>query len=183
MDTVFTFTLESEPKPYSRVKYYGNDELSLDVGYNKKSWNPKYEIENIDISKPLSSDTIVPRAVGAAGPRGLIQNKTLQISFNNINFDGNCGNNYGLRQLPEISMGETATFQVNGLVDDGSVNLRIDSCSLTVNGKTFTITPTGYVDNRITHARCDISTSGGRRSKSRTKKVRRNRRRSKRTKN
>ena len=180
MDTSFTFTLAEAPAPYAPVNYNREDGLSLSVSYGvKQAWEPSYKISVITIVAPLPENTAVPTAMGAAGPRGLIRNKTLQIDFT-IDMPGTCKSRYGIKILPEISIGDTATLTVNGLTDDGSVNLRISSFTLTINKQRFTITPTRYVDNRITHGSCDFIQSGGRRMKRRanvTKKARRNRRR------
>jgi hypothetical protein len=177
MDKSFTFKLDTPPKSYIPVEYLFDDDLSLSIDYNKKSWDTDYKINSIIINKKLSPNTKVPTAIGAAGPRGLITSKSLQISFANIKMTGNCINAYGIKTLPQISLGDEATFEVKGLDDDGTVNMRITSCSLKIGTSTYTLSPTRYVDNRISDATCDFGRSGGKRKRRVTKKARRNRRR------
>lgn len=177
---VFTFTFDIPPKESrSSISYPREDGSFLDVKYEKTYMKDVYEIRAITINKALSADTIVSRAIGAAGPRGLISKKTLQITYENIRMTGNCFISYGRIHYPEVSLGDTVRFEVEGLLDDGSTDLRINSCSIIIKNKTYTVTPTEYSDNRITKAICDIKQTGGRRLKRKgTKKVRRNRRRS-----
>ena len=172
MDKSFTFKLDTPPKNYTPVIYFFDDDLSLSVDYNKKVWNTDYKINSININKKLSPNTEVPTANGAAGPRGLITSKSLQISFANIKMTGNC-----INPLPQISLGDEATFEVKGLTDDGGVNMRIKSCTLKIGTSTYTLSPTRYVNNRIEDATCDIGRSGGKRKRRVTKKARRTRRR------
>jgi len=177
MDKSFTFKLDTPPENYIPVKYSFDDDLSLSVDYNKKSWDADYTIYSINIHKKLSSNTKVPTAIGAAGPRGLITSKSLQISFANIKMTGTCINPYGIKTLPKIKLGDEATFEVKGLTDDGGVNMRITSCTLKIGESIYTLSPTRYVDNRISDATCDFGRSGGKRKRRVTKKARRNRRR------
>ena len=183
MDYEFRFTLQAALPvgEYNTINYPQEDGFSLAVTYNRKYDNlPSYKINLITINKILASDTNVPSAMGAAGPRERLSSKSLQINYNNIIMSGNCTNLRTGNILPEISIGQTACLKVEDLVDDGSTNLTINSCKLTIEKQTYTVTPTGYSDNKITNANCkiEIIASGGHRRKRRaTQKARRKNRR------
>ena len=176
----FRFTLQAALPvgEYNTINYPQEDGFSLAVTYNRKYDNlPSYKINLITINKILASDTNVPSAMGAAGPRERLSSKSLQINYDMINMSGKC-NKFGRNILPEISIGQTACLKVEDLVDDGSTNLTINSCKLIIGAQTYTVTPTTYVDNRITNADCEIIASGGHRRKRRaTQKARRKNRR------
>ena len=76
---------------------------------------------------------------------------------------GNCKRPFG-NIVPEILVRQKATLEVFGLDDRHVVNLRINKCILTVGKQKYEVIPENYTDNRITHAKCNISTVvGGRR--------------------
>ena len=179
----FSFTLQ-EALPvgeYNTINYEQQDGFSLAVNYYKNTFDMSslYKINSITINRILDPDTNVPSAIGAAGARGPLSSKSLQINYDGIKFmSGNCKKGWGGNTLPEISIGQTAYLTVKDLVDDGSTNLTIKSCNLTIEKQTYTVTPTRYVDNRITNADCEIIASGGHRRKRRaTQKARRKNRR------
>lgn len=180
MDYEFSFTLqEALPlEQYNIINYPQKDGFSLAVTYNKKfDKSPSYNINSITINRILAPDTKVPSAMGAAGARGPLSSKSLQINYNHIIMSGNCKKAWG-NIFPEISIGQTAYLTVKALVDNGSTILTIESCKLIIGAQTYTVTPTRYVDNRITNADCEIIASGGHRRKRRaTQKARRKNRR------
>ena len=165
----FTFTFDSVPKDES-VDYLVNG-VTLSVYYEVDKWNPEqYQIWRIYISKELNPNAVVPTAMGAAGPRGLITSQSIQISYVNIK-DTKKG--WGKCVIPIIKLGQTATLTVENLHTESDVNLRFDSCTLTIGNKSYTVIPTRFVDNRIADATC--SQSGGKRKNRKTRKTRKNR--------
>lgn len=176
----FSFKLEAAPPAGQYIiNYPQQDGFSLAVTYDKNSFDmsPSYKINSITINRILAPDTKVPSAMGAAGARGPQSSKSLQINYNNIIMSGNCKKAWG-NIFPEISIGQTAYLTVKALVDNGSTILTIESCKLIIGAQTYTVTPTRYVDNRITNADCEIIASGGHRRKRRaTQKARRKNRR------
>lgn len=181
----FSFKLEAAPPAGQYIiNYPQKDDFSLGVTYVKNSYEQSYRIDSITINRILAPDTTVPSAMGAAGARGPISSKSLQINYNHISMSGNCKKPWGII-LPGISIGQTAYLTVEDLKDDGSTNLRIKSCKLEIGAQTYTVTPTIYSDNKILNADCEIIASGGYRRKHRaTKKAGRNmRRKTKKAKN
>ena len=136
-----------------------------------------YPIDQISINKDLDQNTVVPFAMGSAGPRGQLTSKSLQINYNNIRMSGNCNKPFG-NLLPEINIGQEAIFTVDNITEDESTDLRIESCILTIGNIKYTVIPTRFTDNRITHATCNMEQNGGNYKKRKaTQKVRRDKHR------
>lgn len=183
----FSFKLEAAPPAGQYIiNYPQQDGFSLEVTYDKKSYDmsPSYKINSITINRILAPDTNVLSAPPGPHARQQVSSKSLQINYYHIIMSGNCKKPWG-NIVPEISIGQTAYLTVKGLVDNGSTILTIESCKLIIGAQTYTVTPTRYVDNRITNADCEIIASGGHRRKRRaTKKAGRNmRRKTKKAKN
>jgi len=179
MSDTFKFTLDSAPDPYTPVEYSPNPNgFYLSVTYYKKGYNGMYPIGEISIHKSLDENTVVPFAMGAAGPRGTISSKSLQINYDHIHMSGNCKKSFG-NLLPQINIGQEAVFMVNSLTEDESTDLKIESCSLIIGKIKYTVTPTRFVDNRITDATCEMEEQhgGNYRKRKATQKARRNNRR------
>jgi len=166
----FTFTFDSVPAEYEPVNYVVNG-VTLSVYYEVNKWDPnQYQIGRIYILKELKPNAVVPTAMGAAGQKGLITSQSIQISYVNIK---DTIKGWGKCVIPTIKLGQTATLTVENLVTESDVNLRFDSCTLTIGNKSYTVVPTRFVDNRIADATC--SQSGGKRKNRKTRKTRKTR--------
>jgi len=162
MDRVFTFTLGSPPTPYTPIVYEQPDGYSLSVTYGPKSFlDDIFPINQIVVNHALSEGQNVPTAPG----RSRITSQSLQIPYYPPKF-------------PTISVREAATVSVTNLGTDekDGTCLRSGVITLTIDTRTYTLTPTRFVDNRIAAATYDQT--GGRKRKSKRRATKRKTRRS-----
>ncbi len=173
-EAIFTFRVTAKPYNYELVKYDQEIEGNrLDVTYNTVSYDEIIRITSINVYRPLVIGAIVPTAVGSAGSRGLLTEKSLQIPYNSIDMEGSC-KQYGRTILPTIRVGQTATLILRGLDESNVTNLRISECELIIDGQSYIVKPTAYSDNRITRATCNTGpvaiARGGKRKSLRKRK-------------
>jgi hypothetical protein len=156
--SIFTFTLTEKPPKNARIRYDINKNTWIIVSYDSVSYSDDVSIRSIDIYKSLKKDAIVPTAMGAAGPRGLITSQSIQIPFETFTY----------RCSPYIKVGQTATLVVENLRPDSKlenpyaepdIQFRFDKCTLTIEEQSSTLVPKSFTDNRVTDATC--SKSGG----------------------